>query len=138
MRKNCSSNISERALREIYLLGFEIAVKSASPWCIMTSYNYVNGVKASCFPELLQNILREEWGFDGVVMSDWDNEAPFWNELIAGGDLKMPSASEKEITDCIRHIKTGAMATATVKERVKNILKLIMKSRLWKRSVSIS
>ena len=88
--------------------------------------------------EQMKNILREEWGFDGLVMSDWLNEAPFWNELIAGGDLKMPSAPENEITDCIRHIKTGAMATATVKARVKNILKLIMKSRLWKKTVSLS
>ena len=132
MRKNCTSNISERALREIYLRGFEMAVKNSSPWCIMTSYNYINGVKASCFPELLQNILRNEWGFDGLVMTDWDNEGPFWNELLTGSDLKMPVAPEKEITDCIRHIVTGPMPCATVKKRVRKVLQLVMKSRLWK------
>ncbi len=132
MRKNCTSNISERALREIYLRGFEMTVKNASPWCIMTSYNYINGVKASCFPELLQNILRDEWGFDGLVMTDWNNEGPFWNELLTGSDLKMPVAPEKEITDCIRHIVIGPMPCATVKKRVRKVLQLVMKSRLWK------
>jgi len=95
-RKVTDSVLSERALREIYLRGFEIAVKTAHPWCIMSSYNLINGIKASCSYNLLTKILREEWGFDGLVMTDWWNFAPFWSEIIAGNDLKMPANERTE------------------------------------------
>ena len=70
-RMNCDSVVSESALREINLMPFQIAQGDAAPWCYMTAYNQVNGLHASEIPKLLQKILREEWGFNGMVMSDW-------------------------------------------------------------------
>lgn len=70
-RMGVNSIVSDRALREIYLLPFQIAQRDAQPWCYMTSYNRVNGVHASEDPKLIRDILRKEWGFDGMVMSDW-------------------------------------------------------------------
>ena len=67
----CDSIVSERALREIYLMPFQIAERDSKPWCYMTAYNRVNGLHASENPKLLQGILRDEWGSDGMVMSDW-------------------------------------------------------------------
>ncbi|MEG1887261.1 MAG: glycoside hydrolase family 3 C-terminal domain-containing protein, partial [Oscillospiraceae bacterium] len=94
-RKGSNSMMSERALREIYLKGFEMLVKSESqPWCIMSSYNLINGVKASENEELLTDILRKEWGFKGLVMSDWSNCGDLTTEIIAGEALKMPGAGE--------------------------------------------
>ena len=70
-RQSVDSIVSERALREIYLMPFMITQRDASPWCYMTAYNRVNGIHASENPRLIQEILRKEWGFDGMVMSDW-------------------------------------------------------------------
>ena len=89
-RKCVDSRVSQRALREIYLRGFEIAVKKAKPWAVMTSYNPVNGVQASTNWESINGILRGEWGFDGLVMTDWDAFSHLPDELHAGSDVKMP------------------------------------------------
>lgn len=70
-RQSANSILSERALREIYLMPFQIAQRDSKPWCYMTSYNRVNGTHASESPRLLRDILRNEWGFDGMTMSDW-------------------------------------------------------------------
>ncbi len=72
-RQSVNSIVSERALREIYLMPFMITQRDASPWCYMTSYNRVNGTHCSENPRLLKDVLRKEWGFDGMVMSDWYN-----------------------------------------------------------------
>lgn len=88
-RKHCDSRVSERALREIYLKGFEIAVKEADPWSIMSSYNVVNGHRASENKDLLTGILREEWGFNGLVVSDWWGRGEHYKEILAGNDVKM-------------------------------------------------
>ena len=88
-RVESDSRVSERALREIYLKGFEIVVKEADPWTIMTSYNIVNGQRSSENKDLLTNILREEWGFGGMVTTDWWNHAEQYLELQAGNDVKM-------------------------------------------------
>ena len=87
--------ISQRALREIYLRGFEIAVKTAAPAAIMSSYNRINGVYASNSRDLCTVLAREEWGFDGVIMSDWNTTVPAdgsipWQCAAAGNDIIMP------------------------------------------------
>lgn len=88
-RRECESRVSERALREIYLKGFEIAVKESDPWSIMTSYNPVNGRRSAEHRELLTDILRGEWGFQGLVMTDWWNDGDQPLEIKAGNDVKM-------------------------------------------------
>lgn len=89
-RKCSDSRVSERALREIYLRGFEICVKTAKPWALMTSYNLINGVQASANWESINGILRGEWGYNGVVMTDWWAFSHIEDELNAGSDVKMP------------------------------------------------
>lgn len=101
-RRNSDSRVSQRALREIYLKGFEIAVKSAKPWCVMTAYNLVNGVRSSANWEAIQGILKGEWGFDGLVMTDWHAYSTVTEDILAGSHVKMPEScpgdrlSEKE------------------------------------------
>ncbi|MDR0671175.1 MAG: family 16 glycosylhydrolase [Oscillospiraceae bacterium] len=92
-RYNTNSQVSERALREIYLKGFEIAVKEADPGCVMTSYNYLNGTRTEASYDLLTNILRNEWGFRGMVMTDWWNgRATSAAQIAAGCNVKMDDA----------------------------------------------
>lgn len=91
-RKNCDSVCSEKAIREIYLKGFEMAVKNANPWSVMSSYNKINGVYSSENRELLTDILRTEWGFEGFVSTDWENLAAKGLEIQAGNDISMPWA----------------------------------------------
>ncbi|MBQ7037295.1 MAG: glycoside hydrolase family 3 C-terminal domain-containing protein [Clostridia bacterium] len=90
-RKESNSVLSERALREIYLKGFEICVKESAPKLIMTAYNLINDVRASESAELLTGILREEWGFRGLITTDWHNTAEKSAEVRAGNDIRMPS-----------------------------------------------
>ncbi|WIY00993.1 glycoside hydrolase family 3 C-terminal domain-containing protein [Amycolatopsis mongoliensis] len=89
-RMRVSADIDARPLREIYLRGFEIAIREANPWCVMSSYNRINGTTASENSWLLTDVLREEWGFDGVVVSDWGAVRDPVAALQAGLDLKMP------------------------------------------------
>ncbi len=89
-RKGSDSRVSQRALREIYLRPFEIAVKKAQPWALMTSYNQINGVKASANWESITGILRGEWGYKGLVMTDWWAFTHIEDEIHAGSDVKMP------------------------------------------------
>ena len=88
-RKDSDSRVSERALREIYLKGFEIVVKESDPWTIISSYNLVNGHRASESWDLLTGILREEWGFKGIVTTDWWTRGEHYKEAKAGNDIKM-------------------------------------------------
>ena len=89
-RKESDSRVSQRALREIYLRGFEIVIKKGRPWALMTSYNKVNGVRSSANWEAINGILRGEWKYDGLVMTDWWVFSTIEEELLAGSDVKMP------------------------------------------------
>ena len=123
-RKNSDSRVSERAAREIYLKVFEIVVKTAQPWYIMSSYNIINGCRASENRELLEDILRGEWGFDGIVSSDWWTLADQYKEVKAGNDLKMPAGFPERMALAL---ETGVITREEMEVSVKRILNLILK-----------
>lgn len=123
-RKDSDSRVSERAMREIYLKGFEIAVKEAQPWTIMTSYNMVNGCPASCNPELLTDILRNEWGFEGMVTTDWWNHAEHYLETKAGGDIKMGCGYPERVLEAK---EKGLITREEMEICAKRILQMILK-----------
>ena len=98
-RYESDSILSERALREIYIKGFEICVKEAEPRLIMSSYNIMNGVRTSESTELITGILRDEWGYEGVVTTDWWNHASHTQEIIAGNDVRMPASAKTDLKE---------------------------------------
>ena len=123
-RKSSDSRVSERAAREIYLKGFEIAVKEADPWMIMSSYNQVNGCQTSECKELLTDILRGEWGFDGIVTTDWWTRGEHWREVNAGNDLKMGCGYPETVLEAVAD---GRVSKQQVRDCAKRILELILK-----------
>jgi beta-glucosidase len=128
-RTSISAEVDERALREIYLPPFEAAVREAGTWALMASYNLVNGVAASENPELLHDILRDEWGFDGLVMSDWflsvKSTAPSVN---AGLDLEMPGPGVWRGERLFLAVKEGEVAESTIDESVRRLLLLLSRT----------
>lgn len=122
-RRESDSVVSERALRKIYLKGFKICVEEAKPRAVMTSYNKMNGIYPSENSELIAGILRGEWGFDGMVMSDWGNYADHIYEIQAGNDIKMPF-SDKE--DVLKRFKAGEITRSQIAVCAKRVLKLIL------------
>jgi len=114
-RKNINCIVSQRALREIYLRGFEIAVKESQPWCIMTAYNRINGHYAAENGELLTIVLRNEWGFKGMVMTDWGNLGDPVAKMYAGNDLLMSGSKEE------RKALMWALKNKTLDEKVLNV-----------------
>lgn len=123
-RKNSDSRASERAIREIYLKAFEIIVKEAKPWSIMTSYNIINGQRASENRELLEGILRGEWGFDGMVTSDWWTAGEHYKETKAGNDVKMGCGYPDRLMEAL---EKGVLTRAEMDVCAKRILELILK-----------
>ncbi len=116
----------ERALHEIYLAGFEQAVKCARPWTVMASYNQVNGTFASENEELLTTILRETWGFDGVVMSDWGAVNDRVLALQAGLDLEMPASGGINDRLLVDAVKSGKLKEDVLDIAVTRLLTLIL------------
>ncbi len=123
-RKESDSILSERALREIYLKAFEIIVKESQPWTIMSSYNIINGVKASESRELLTDILRGEWGFEGLVTSDWWNHSEQYLEIKAGNDIKMMNGYTDRV---LAAYEKGAITKEEIYTSAKRVLEMVLK-----------
>ena len=123
-RKNSDSRVSERAAREIYLKAFEMIVKDENPWAIMSSYNMINGYRASESEDLLTGILRDEWGYEGMVTSDWWTCGEHYKETKAGNDLKMGNGYPDRVK---KAYDKGAISRSEMETSVKRILGLILK-----------
>lgn len=123
-RKNSDSRVSERAAREIYLKAFEIIVKEADPWSIMSSYNIINGHRASANRELLEDILRGEWGWKGMVTTDWWTCGEHYKETKAGNDVKMACGYPKRLLEAKA---AGIISREDMEICAKRILELILK-----------
>ncbi len=124
-RMNGDSRLDDRAFREIYLAPFEIAVKNGRPSTIMCSYNKINGVHASDNKKLLTDILREEWGFDGMVVTDWGALYNRIDAYKAGCDLNMPGGSKYMEKDAIAAVKNGELDESLVDRAVERILRVV-------------
>ena len=123
-RKHSDSRVSERALRMIYLKGFEQIVKESQPWTIMSSYNAINGYRASECHELLEDILRGEWGFTGMVTTDWWTRGEHYKEILAGNDVKMGNGYPERV----RHaMELGELGRPELLHCAKRVLELILK-----------
>lgn len=123
-RKNSDSRASERAIREIYLKAFEIVVREADPWCIMSSYNIINGHRASENRELLEDILRGEWGFQGMVTTDWWTAGEHYKETKAGNDAKMGCGFPERL---LAAMEKGALSREEMEVCARRILEMILK-----------
>ena len=139
-----NAHVSVRALREIYLKGFEIAVKVAQPYCVMASYNLLNGIHTANNYELLQNVLRDEWDFEGTVMTDWFSSfeevdflgydesklkyPPAFSRLCvyAGCDMQMPGCAEN-VNDIVTAVNDGKLSLADVQAAAMNVIRLMIK-----------
>ena len=126
-RMNTDARISQRALREIYLKGFEIAIKESKPWTVMTSYNYINGTYASESKDLVETILRDEWGYEGTVMTDWFGGKDGAKQMWAGNDMLQPGKAE-QFDSIVAGVKSGKLAESDLDRNVARILNLVEKS----------
>ncbi|RVX67612.1 hypothetical protein B0A52_08141 [Exophiala mesophila] len=128
-RFSIDARVGQRALREIYLKPFEIAIKKADPWAVMTSYNIVNGVHADANQFLLSKVLREEWGFKGLVMSDWGGTNSLSQSVNAGLDLEMPGPpvhrTRHNVTSALQ---SGEISETTLNKRVEAVLHLLRRA----------
>ncbi len=138
-RNKTNANVNERALREIYLKGFEIAVKESHPGAVMSSYNKVNGKYVNNSYRLLTQVLRNEWGFDGLVMTDWFATGRKYGDpahaIASGNDLIMPGSSGT-VDDIVKAVSKGIILEEDVKRSAANVLKGITRqpdiSRIFK------
>mgnify|MGYP002854203201 FL=1 len=126
-RMNNDARINPRALRELYLKGFEIAVKESDPWTVMSSYNRINGPYTQANRELLYDILRQEWGFKGIVMTDWTGQRKTVEQIHAINDLLEPG-DDRFIGQIVEGVKNGALAIEDVDACVRNMLTYIVKT----------
>lgn len=126
-RMATDAHVSPRALREIYLKGFEIAVKESAPWTVMSSYNYLNGVYTSENKELQTTMLRDEWGFKGMVMTDWFGGKDAVAQMVAGNDMLQPGLP-KQYEAIVKGVQDGAI----LNQNVKRILEMILQTPHFK------
>lgn len=133
-RTKVDERVSQRAIRELYLKGFEMAVRQSEPWTLMSSYNIINGVYAQGNKDLLTTILRDEWGYKGIVMTDWigkRDKLPTEQEVTAGNDLMMPGYPA-QADDIIQAVKAGRLDIKDVDRNVRNMLEYIVKTPRFK------
>lgn len=121
--------IDERTMREIYFPAFEIAVKEAQPWTVMNSYNRINGVYASQNYWMQETVLRKEWGFKGLLVTDWGASVDRVDGVKAGTDLEMPTSGKLNANKIIAAVKSGELDEADLDARVDNVVELILKSK---------
>ena len=124
-----SAEVDERTLREIYLPAFETAVKKGKPWTVMCAYNKLNGTYCSEQRELLTDILKNEWGFEGLVVSDWGAVHDRAAALKAGLDWQMPGPSERDVRAVVQAVRSGNLDEAVLNESVRRILNIVFKAR---------
>jgi beta-glucosidase len=125
-RMTANTIVGERALREIYLRPFEIAIKEGKPWALMTAYNCLNGTHCDSSTFLLEKVLRGEWGWSGLAMSDWGGTNSIIDALAAGLDLEMPGPARKRVVpDVVAAIKEGKLAESAINDRVRNVLQFL-------------
>ncbi len=130
-RMENDARINPRALRELYLKNFEIAVREGKPWTVMSSYNKINGKYTQQNHDLLTGFLRDEWGFDGIVMTDWGNKAGTVDAVKGGNDLMEPGASN-ETQRVIEAVNNGTLDIADLDRNVKRMLQYIVKTPRFK------
>lgn len=127
-RLRVSADVDERPLREIYLRGFQHVVRHAAPWTVMCSYNRINGVYASEDPWLLTRVLRDEWGFDGVVVSDWGAVNNRVDALVAGLDLEMPSSDGVTDAQLVAAVRDGSLEESVLDTAAERVIDLVQKA----------
>ena len=127
-RLTISSEIDERTLREIYLPAFETAVKKAKPWTVMCAYNKLNGTYCSEDHRLLVDILKDEWGFEGFVVSDWGAVHDRLASMKGGLDLEMPGPKEERVKAVVEAVRSGALDESVLDESVSRILGIVFKA----------
>lgn len=133
-RVRVDERLSQRALRELYLKGFEMMVRRSKPWTLMSAYNRINGTYAQGHKDLLTTITRNEWGFDGIIMTDWIGkraDLPVEQEVAAGNDLMMPGYPG-QVQDIIDAVKAGKLDIKDVDRNVRNMLEYIVKTPRFK------
>ena len=133
-RTRVDERLSQRALRELYLKGFEMMVRKSNPWTIMSAYNKVNGVYAQGNKDLLTNILRNDWGYKGIVETDWigkREDLPVEQEVAAGNDLMMPGYPA-QVKDIVNAVKSGKLDINDVDRNVRRMLEYIVKTPRFK------
>ena len=130
-RNSLNTIASARALREMYLQGFKIAVQESRPWTVMTSYNLINGVYTSESPDLLMNILRKDWGFKGFVMTDWGGGRDAVAQMRAGNDLLMPGNPTQSQT-IVKAVQEGKLDVKVLDRNVERILNIVLQTPRFK------
>ena len=133
-RTRVDERLSQRALRELYLKGFEMMVRKSNPWTVMSAYNKINGIYAQGNKDLLTNILRNDWGYKGIVETDWigkREDLPVEQEVAAGNDLMMPGYPA-QVKDIVNAVKSGKLDVNDVDRNVRRMLEYIVKTPRFK------